>query len=93
MQWCHLVFSFSTDPISPEFPEESHRIVAYGASETTISEEIWFISSIRVERIGSRPILNQTIIPRSLCLTTLKKKEIKKLLKFSIDTIASFLKV
>lgn len=63
MQWYNLVFSFSTDPISPEFPEGSHKVVVYGASETTISEESWFISSIRAERIGSRQILNQTIIP------------------------------
>lgn len=43
MQWYNLVFSFSIDPISPEFPEGSHKVVVYGASETTISEESWFI--------------------------------------------------
>lgn len=34
-------------------------MVACGASQTTISEESWFISTIMAERIGSRPILNQ----------------------------------
>lgn len=60
MQWYNWYFPFQQTLSVQTLQGEDNRTVACGASQTTISEESWFISSLMAEGIGLRPILNQT---------------------------------
>lgn len=69
--WNNRYFPFQQTLSAQTLQGKNNRMLACGASQTTISEENGSVSRMMAERIGSRPILNQTInypiIVVSLC--------------------------